>query len=697
MKIKEKILLRIYFVFLLMFVSGAAVLWKVYQIQNYKEDFWLKKSAENNSRLFTITGERGNIFSHDGNLLATSYPFFDLFVDFGSKAMTPEIFNANVDSLAIYMAKYFGKKDVNMYRKELISARDKKYRYYRFKRKVDYATLKFIQTWPLFKEGKYAGGLIAETRQSRQTPFGQLAKRTIGEHRDEYPVGLEASYNEYLSGEKSEILKHRITGNIWMPITDKRVVEPQDGHDITTTININFQDIAENALMKALDSSKAEFGCAVVMEVKTGAIRAIANLGLAQNGSYMEINNYAVSHISEPGSTFKAVSYLMLLDKKAIRLNDTIMTNSGRWNFYGSVMRDDHLHENYLSVKEAFARSSNIAIARLIDRHYSTRKNEFYQNLDKYGLTKPSGIDILGENKPQITKPEKWSKLSLPWRATGYEQEFNVIQLLTFYNTIANDGYRATPYLVEKISRNGQTVKEFQPKISKKPIAGQQAIHDLKELLKAVVEHPRGTAKGIKSDLFELAGKTGTAKILDEKTKTFTRDNQAMFAGYFPADEPKYSCIVLIYKPKGAYRTGGSVAAPVFKEVAEKILATEMQVAPVYQTDSPNQFIAQIKGESKEVSSILSKHGYQTNLADDMQYVSADIKTSGLKLQTIKNTGLEVPNLQGMNLDDVLFILENMGLKVEYKGVGKVVNQSIAPGSKIESGQQIFITLKIKA
>lgn len=698
MKIKTNILLRIYLVYIVIIVMAVAVLVKAYQTQHYKGTFWVDKAKEMSTRLFSIPAERGNIYTYDENLLATSIPYFDLYVDFGSDGMTREIFDANVDSLAIYMAKNFAKKSVSQYKRELIQAKKAKKRYYLIKRGVDYATLKEIKRWPLFREGKYKGGLIVETRQSRKNPYGLLALRTIGEDRvNAKSVGLEAAYADYLKGEEGRMFKQKIAGNTWMPIQKETAVLPKDGQDIFTTIDINLQDATENALMRALDSSDADFGCAVVMEVETGAIRAIANLGETKNGRLWEIDNYAITHKAEPGSTFKTACYLMLLDKKLIRLSDTISIGGGRWNFYGRVMLDDHINESALSIREAFARSSNISIARLIDRYYKSNKKEFYQTLQKYGLTEVSGIDLLGETKPHVTPPNTWSRLSLPWRATGYEQMFSPIQILTFYNTIANNGYRARPYLVEKVTHNGKLIKQFGPQISKEPIADQAAIDALKELLKGVIEHPKGTGKAIKSDFFELAGKSGTAKLLDQATKGYSDANQAMFAGFFPVKSPRYSCVVMVYNPKGKYRTGGGLAAPIFKEIAEKALAIDMHIAPNYLSTVGKiaNVKGQINGENQQVKNILSKYGYQTNIADEINYVQAEVRQSGIKLQPNATSDLSVPNLIGLNFDDALYLLENMGLKIKYSGMGKVYEQSLEPGTKVSKGHSITIKMKV--
>ncbi|MCZ2394533.1 MAG: transpeptidase family protein [Chitinophagales bacterium] len=696
MKIKTNILLRIYFVYALIFLSAISILVQVYLIQNYKDGYWQKKSKDLSTRLFSIPSERGNIYGYDENLLATSIPYFDLYVDFGAQGMSQELFDANVDSLAWYMANVFQKQSLTKYKSDLIQAKKNKKRYFLIKRGASYPALKAIKQWPLFREGKNKGGLIVETKQNRKNPYNLLAQRTIGVYRENVaPVGLEAYYDNILAGQAGQVLKQKIAGDTWMPINDSLAISPINGLDIYTTIDINLQDAAETSLFKALDSSQADFGCAIVMDVKTGAIRAIANLGRSGDGRLWEIENYAVTFKSEPGSTFKAVSYLMLLDKGYVDINDTVYNGGGVWNFYGRRMSDEHIHDPILSIKEAFARSSNIAIARLIDKHYKKNKNEFYNNLKKYGLTQKSGIDLLGETNPKVTPPKQWSNLSLPWRATGYEQTFSPLQLLTFYNAIANNGYRAKPYLVEKIGKNGKVIKEIKPQIASTPIASQKAIDQLKAMLKEVVENPKGTGKSIRSEYFELGGKSGTAKILDRSAGTFSNANQAMFAGFFPVTNPRYSCIVMIYNPKGAYRTGGGIAGPVFKEIAERALATDINIAPDYtkEISTPPILLAKMKGENHQVKNILDHFGYPTKLADEIDFVETEVRKSGVKLAPSATSESKMPDLIGLSFDDAIYLMESLGLKITYSGIGKVQKQSIAPGTNITRGNHIYIVM----
>jgi cell division protein FtsI (penicillin-binding protein 3) len=693
MNVKTNILMRIYFVFGVISVAGCLVLWKVYEIQQFKDDYWVKKAEKLSTKFFTITAERGNIYSSDERLLATSLPYFDIYVDLGAQGMKDEIFNDNIDALSKELGLAFSEKSAATWKKDLIKARKQKKRYYPIAKRVSYDLKKTMETWPLFREGRNTGGMIAEIRHQRINPYGHLAVRTIGYVRENAPdVGLEARYNRFLSGKDGKVLKQKIAGDVWMPVNNSTRNEPLNGKDIITTLQVNLQDAAEEALWKALDSSKAEFGCAVVMEVKTGAIRAMANLGRTKSGTLSEINNYAVLHSAQPGSTFKLASYLALLDAGAITTEDTIYIGSGSWNFYGNSMKDDHPGGQYLTAKEAFAASSNVAVARWMDRHFRGRKKELFEKWQSFGLTQKSGIDLDGEPTPVIGMPDKWSKLSVPWKATGYEVMLTPLQLLTFYNAVANDGVRVVPYLVESVTSNGRLVQSHKPVVAEKPFASPVAIKQAKALLREVVENPKGTARGIRSDFIPLAGKTGTAKLY--KDGQFTNSNQAMFAGYFPADKPLYSCIVMIYNPQGVYRTGGSVAAPVFRAIADRAMSTDLKASTtLIAAGNPKPNAIQLKGEVNQVRALLSRYGYPVKVGDQISYLSISVNNGRLSLRPEASADSVIPDLNGLHLDDAIYILENAGLKIRYQGMGKVISQSLPPGTKAAKGDFIHLQL----
>jgi len=695
MNIKTNILYRIYLLSGILVICMFLIAGKIYQIQHYKHGYWKNLADSVNIKTFAIPAERGNIFSSDDRLLATSLPFFNLHIDFGSSAMTDEIFEENVDSLAIVAANVFGDKGVNSYKKEFYWARAKKRRYYLLQSKVDYFTMKDAKSWPLFREGKFKGGLIIETLQKRKNPYGILALRTIGYSRkNAEDVGLEEYYNDYLSGRNGKILKQKIAGGVWMPIFTENAIEPENGKDIYSTIDVNIQDVTEDALYDALKFSKADFGCAVVMETKTGAIKAIANLGADKDSTYAEKYNYAIGLASEPGSTFKLATYLSLFQDGFITENDTVKITNGTLSLYGKTIEDDHKVNGNFSAKEAFAFSSNTAIVRFALKYYKNDKKKFYKNLLNFGLDKKTDIDLNGEPSPTLSKVDVWSKLSLPWKAHGYENMFTPLQLLTFYNAVANDGYRVQPRLVDKILDNGRLIKNYPPVIANSPIADIKAINSAKVLLEDVVRNEHGTAHKIYTTKYSIAGKTGTAKINIPKLG-YQNKNQAMFCGYFPAESPAYTAIVVIYGPKGIANTGGAVAAPVFRRISDYIMATSpanqqiINIADAKRIEPKAPIVADYPTLIQYAKFLL----YTPQLPEHDGYILANVSNSTIQGKPIAVNESLMPNVKGMTLDDALYVLENVGLKVKFSGRGKVASQSIPAGEKIVRGSVIQIFL----
>ncbi|HNY54937.1 MAG TPA: penicillin-binding transpeptidase domain-containing protein, partial [Chitinophagales bacterium] len=516
MNIKSNILFRIYLIGGLCTLFGVAVLGKVYQIQTYKHGYWKSLADSLTTNYFDVTAERGNIYSADDKLLATSVPYFELHIDFASKAMTNEIFKRNVDSLAYYMWKNFNQNSIQGYRQQLIKARKEKKRYFPLCAKANYTLLKDVKQWPLFREGKFKGGLIIETHQERSNPYGQLAQRTIGLIRDNaQDIGLEEASDSLLKGINGKVLKQKIAGGEWVPMKGAGQIEPQNGYDIITTIDLGLQDIAETSLQNALIESQAEFGCAVLMEVKTGAIKAIANLGKNSSGNYSEIYNYALGLSNEPGSVFKMAGYLSLFDDGFISLTDSTNSNHATGVFGGRVLTDDGHNSQYtfLTPGKAFAISSNVAIANWLTKFYGGNNKKYYEKLQQFGLTDLTKIDLKGERTPFVNKPENWSAMSLAWIGHGYEVKFTPLQILSFYNAIANNGTRVKPYLVQQVVDNGKIIREYKVSSSTKKICSEKAAQMAKEIMLRVVEDPNGTGRGIFTPHYRIAGKTGTAKM----------------------------------------------------------------------------------------------------------------------------------------------------------------------------------------
>jgi cell division protein FtsI (penicillin-binding protein 3) len=696
--IKSNILFRIYLIGGLCSLFGVAVLGKVYHIQTYKQGYWKSLADSLTTNYFDVKAERGNIYSADDKLLATSVPYFELHIDFASKAMTNEIFKKNVDSLAFYMWKNFNKNTVQGYKEQLIKARKQKKRYYPLCANADYSLLKEIKKWPLFREGKFKGGLIVETHQERRNPYGHLAQRTIGLIRDNaQDIGLEEASDSLLKGVNGKVLKQKIAGGEWVPIKGAGQIEPKNGYDIITTIDLGLQDITESTLMQAVTEYQADFGCAILMEVKTGAIKAIANLGKIKDATYSENYNYAIGLSNEPGSVFKIAGYLALFDDGFIKLTDSINSNHASAVFAGQLLTDDGHNSQYsfLTPGKALAISSNVAIAKWITQFYGNNKQKFYNKLEDFGLTSAAHIDLKGESSPVIHQPKDWSALSLPWIAHGYEVKFTPLQILTFYNAIANNGTRMKPYLVQQVLDNGNVIREYKPTSTKQKICKPEAAAMAKEILLRVVEDKNGTGRGISTPHYRIAGKTGTAKMSFGKTG-YTDKNLSSFVGFFPADDPMYSCIVVIGGPQGLFTTGGAVSAPVFRTMADKIITSNIKGNKAINKDSTiaNKPLPFLKGTKEEVNEFNKRFNVKFDFKEDWEY--AFVKSDSFGKIGIGKIDLEdatVPSVRGMLLDDALYVLENKGLKVSFIGKGKVAGQSIPAGSQIIKGSLIQLVL----
>ncbi len=698
MNIKSNILFRIYLIGGLCSLFGVAVLGKVYQIQNDKVHNWKRLADSLTTNYFDVKAERGNIYSADDKLLATSVPYFELHIDFASKAMTDEIFKKNVDSLAFYMWKHFYKNTVQGYKEQLIKARKQKKRYYPLCANADYSLLKDIKKWPLFREGKFKGGLIVETHQERRNPYGHLAQRTIGLIRDNaQDIGLEEASDSLLKGVNGKVLKQKIAGGEWVPIKGAGQIEPKNGYDIITTIDLGLQDITESTLLEAVTEYQADFGCAILMEVKTGAIKAIANLGKNKDATYSENYNYAIGLSNEPGSVFKIAGYLALFDDGLIKLTDSINSNHANAVFAGQLLTDDGHNSQYsfLTPGKALAISSNVVIAKWITQFYGSNKQKFYNKLEDFGLTAAAHIDLKGESSPVIHQPKDWSALSLPWIAHGYEVKFTPLQILTFYNAIANNGTRMKPYLVQQVLDNGNVIREYKPTSTKQKICKPEAAAMAKEILLRVVEDKNGTGRGIFTPHYRIAGKTGTAKMSFGKTG-YTDKNLSSFVGFFPADDPLYSCIVVIGGPQGLFTTGGAVSAPVFRTMADKIITSNIKGNKAINKDSTlsNKPLPFLKGTKEEVNEFNKRFNVKFDFKEDWEY--AFVKSDSSERIGIGKIDIEenkVPNVRGMLLDDAVYVLENKGFKVSFIGKGKVAGQSIPAGSQIIKGSSIQLVL----
>lgn len=713
LNIKNEVLYRIYFVLFGLVIPFAALLcYQTVKISFLEGDKWREEGKRRFVDLHTVEAERGNILTEDGSLLATSLPFFDIAFDPNSSGMKAKDFEDNIDSLAHLIAtRVDNSYTVGGYADFLRTKREEKVEYVPIKKNATFSQMKEMSQFPLFNRGQYRGGFIVRPKFVRKTPFGILAHRTVGSIRENAkPVGLEGKMDKVLKGEEGKQLMVKVDSrkDIWIPLDDLTAIEPKRGDDVVTTIDINLQDIAENALIKGMDKHNAEWGTAIVMEVETGAIKAIANIGQTTRG-WWETYNYAVGFKVEPGSTFKLASIMALLEDEAINLTDTIRLEYGKTQFYEEEMVDATRASFKLdstTVHHAFEISSNVGIAKLIHENYglTRRGKQFIDRLKQFHLNIPTGVEIEGEGMPFIkdayNEKQGWSGTTLPWMAIGYELELTPLQTLNFYNTVANGGMMMKPYLVSSIQRFGETIEQFVPTVMDKKIATKGTIRKAQMLLESVVEN--GTAKSLKSNRYRFAGKTGTAQADYQRTaagRIKVGGHRASFAGYFPAEKPKYSCIVVVNDPKKGGIYGGEVAGPIFREIADDIMLSEIDLQKVVNANEKptwtDKSLPSLNiGEENDIKKVLSYLDipYKGNAKDNWAVIRPMENTDSIKVLSRRMPDKTVPNVVGMGLRDAMYILENRGLKVTLSGVGKVRRQSIKPGTRIQ-GQTMKLTL----
>ncbi|AUC20840.1 penicillin-binding protein [Polaribacter sejongensis] len=646
-----------------------AIVFRIFSIQHTEGDKYRKLSTELTIRQDTIYANKGNVYAADGNLLATSMSKFTIRMDV--VAVDSEVFEKNFVALSKALSGMFGKTPY-YYQNKLRTAKKRRNRYLLIARNVGYTDYLKVKEFPIFKKGVYSGGFIAEHKTVRAHPIGKIAERTIGYDDFRGEAGIEGAFADYMQGQNGLRWKQKIAKNQWKPINDVNEKEPVDGHDIITTIDVNIQDITHHALLDKLEYFEAEHGCAVVMETATGEIKAISNLGRTSRGTYYEKRNYAVWESHEPGSTFKLASMMIALDDKVVDTSTVIDTEKGRIFVNRRKVEDSH-HGGYgkISVGRILEVSSNVGVVKVIQKYYDKNPQRFYDKIAEYGFTEPIGFQIKGEGKPYIPNPKdkEWSKISLEWMSWGYGISITPMQTLMFYNAIANNGVMVKPRFVKELRKEDKVEKVFETEVLNPKIASDETLSKLKKVLENVVE--KGTGRGIYSPNFSMAGKTGTAKKYIPRTKNSKGEWEggfysskryvASFAGFFPADNPKYSCIVVIHDPKkkkGYY--GATVAGPVFKEIAQKIYTT---------TPIDNQSV----DDKIEFAAI------------DKQYLDFD-KKSNVEYQ-------EIPDVRGMSGMDALALLENIGLKVQFTGVGKVKSQSLRKGEKLIKGRTIILKL----
>ena len=682
---------------------ALSVVLKVCTIQFAEGDYWREKEQQLTMKYVNIEASRGNIFSSDGCLLATSVPIFELRMDVISEPVSNKIFYEKLDSLSLRLDQTFSHRSKNEWRASLKNARNSKERYFLIARKVNYSTLKEVRTFPIFKMGKYKGGLIVLQQSRRELPFKNLAQRTIGyDRKSNKPLGIEGAFNKDLQGVSGKRLMQKIAGGVYKPINQDNEIEPQDGNDVITTLDANIQDVAHHALEKQLRAQNAHHGCAILMEVKTGAIKAMVNLSRVDSGSYAETFNYAIGEGTEPGSTFKLASIMAAVEDGYTDLDEIVDTEGGRKTYAGGyVMKDSH-DGGYgkITVKQVFEKSSNVGTSNIIMKYYKKQPQKFIDRLYSFGIHKPLGIALPGEATPYIkdTKSKLWSGLSLPLMSIGYEEKLTPLQTLNFYNTVANNGKMMRPQFVREIRAKGQLIKSFPPEVINPAICSQSTIDKAREMMEGVVKN--GTATFLRTAPYQIAAKTGTAQIA-LGNKGYTQDGKktymASLCGYFPAKDPLYSIIIVVSAPSKAAYYGNEVAGPVFREIADKVYSNSKEIHKPLQVDTARAIVHVpfVKsGKKSDVQVIAKVLSLKTAITDEnANYVWAQINKETFQLKGLATKESEVPQLVGMGLRDALTILENQKITVKVIGRGVIKKQSLAAGTRVMKGAKITIEL----
>jgi cell division protein FtsI (penicillin-binding protein 3) len=709
MEVKRDILWRVYLSFLGIVFFSIVILARTVYIQQFQGAYWIKQAKEQQQRFIETDAERGTIYSEDGSMLSTSIPYFDIYIDFGAEGLREKNgrrFHENLDSLSLRLSGLFRDHNSSYYKRILQSGYKKKDRYFLLKKNLSFQQYQLLRNFPLVRLGKNKSGFIAETNNRRLNPFGLLANRTIGLSREfiasdgkikNTNVGLENTYDTVLKGESGKKLVRFIAGGVYVPV-DGYEIEPEHGKDVMTTIDVNIQDIAETALLRMLTENESTHGTCIVMEVKTGKIKAIANLGRRPDGTYWEDLNYAI-RASEPGSTFKLATMLALFEDNLIRSEDKVDLEKGSWRISGRTVYDSERHgKNDVTVKQAFEYSSNVGMAKLVASHYSKDPTKFIAHLKRLRFHETSGIDLIGETQPIVKTPKSktWSATSLPWMSFGYEVLVSPLQTLMLYNAVANEGRMLRPMLVNSISKSGILIKQNQPQVLEESVCSDATLKFLQECLYGVCNEEGGTGYALfKNSPYKVAGKTGTALVANGKRGYADHIYQSSFAGYFPADRPMYSCIVVIKnKPFAKKYYGAAVAGPVFKEVADKLFARnsdKYDLAPA--TSDIDSSLLSYAGSTTDIKTIIADLGFDfVDSSSNSQFASFEKISVGTAVIKAKEESLNVmPNLRGLGLKDVLSISQSKKLLLIVKGKGKAVLQSISAGEKIMANQQLTV------
>ena len=689
MAARDEIVWRGALVYLIIGLLAVAIFVRILILQYVQRGKWADMSEKYVFKTAEMPANRGDILTSDDRLLASSVPYYTIYMDTRSSGMSSATWSDGINGLSAGLAQLLGERSASGWKSIITEARKKGDRYFLIQRKVDYEKLKKLKQLPIFSEGQYRGGMVAQAENKRIMPGGELAARTIGYLNlgsEGNEVGIEGAFDKDLAGKNGVAVKQRLTGGDWITVEGPNSVESRDGNDVVTTLDLDLQDVASTALLNQLRKNHADHGCAVLMEVSTGNIKAIANLGLEDDGDYHESYNYAIGESTEPGSTFKLPSLMAAIEDGVIDTGDIVDTGNGIVKYYDHIIRDTKEH-GVITVKQVFEESSNVGTSKLIYEHYKNNPKDFVNRLYAMRLNKPLGIQLKGEGEPLIRYPgdKLWSGLTLPMMSHGYEVQLTPLQILAFYNAVANDGKMMRPLFVSAIMRNGSVIKSYDPEVIINSIASRSTIRKAKKMMEGVVEN--GTATNLRNPNYKIAGKTGTAQIAKEKYGYRSGDRvsySASFVGYFPAENPLYSCIVVVNSPSNGVYFGNVVAGTVFKEISDKVYATRF--FRIYKPETKDNIKPSApdagNGYRADINEVLKNLDIKYRRTADDEWVvtreSGDtVSLSGLKMQP----GL-VPDVRGMSLRDAVYLLENNGLRVKISGKGKVLRQSPEHGAR---------------
>jgi cell division protein FtsI (penicillin-binding protein 3) len=709
MELKEGVLNRFKVVYFLIILATLYILVHILIIQFSPK--WAEKSKIFEVVEIPVQARRGTICAEDGSPLAASIPHFRLRMDLGVPPLK-KYFMHEVDSLSLMLSRFFRDKSAAAYRRALVDAFRKGDHYFLISsQKINYEGLQRVKKFPVFRNGQFKGGLIIEQDYERIYPLGNIESRTLGKMKegvsDGMPAqvgafGLEESFEKELRGETGIAEKENVSGRTM----EVRLVEPVDGCDLVTTLDVKLQDHVSYTLRKMLEKTRAKYGTAILMEVKTGDIKAISNFGRNSGGELVQgYQNYALGSAgcSEPGSTFKLASLMAAMEDGKIDTSTIVDTESGVWNNRGWLVRDADYQKTggykKITAKHVFEVSSNIGVAKLITQNYAGEERMFFDRIHDFGLDIPLKVGISGEGAPYINRPgdRMWSGVSLTQISYGYELKMSPLQILAFYNAVANDGCMMQPRLVKAVLKNGEVTRSFGTKTLKYSICSNRTLRKAHAMLEGVME--RGTGMALRSSTYRIAGKTGTTQVAN-KNEGYSRNGrkvyQASFAGYFPAEAPRYSCIVVINNPLGDYY-GATVAGPVFKQIADYVYAYEMGVHEDFEYDSPNikeDYPGLVAGQKKDIARILDELDLLNGWAFyKSEWVETNREEDGVALKNRELKPGVIPNVRGMGATDAVYLLEKSGLRVSLRGVGKVKTQSLRAGDPFRRGQNIVITL----